>query len=298
MSLTNTENIRDEIDKLFRHYIDGIKARTKCNLNDSSINGEGFIRNLLNLLYSFNLNRDRIESAYNETIDLHDIENNICIQVTARNDKKKIETTLNSFVAKRKYDNYDQLHFFILDREISFKYDRDRLKEYGTTIHFHDYTTFYKKLCSLDSYNSILPIYNFVQQELGNPENTVEFYSPLKEKFKDLHIIDQIHEVLKLFEGFSCIHPRTIAKLWPFNIGDYTSDAYSSFCLKTSNKDIHKLLEKIEIKDFQIKLQDDKLSSYKGKLKEIFTILNHSMIRCICYREKFTEIEHHKILIV
>jgi hypothetical protein len=71
MSLTNSENLRDEIDKMFRHYVDGVKIRTKCNLNDSAVNGENFFRNFLNLIYGFNLSRDRIESPYNETIDLH-----------------------------------------------------------------------------------------------------------------------------------------------------------------------------------------------------------------------------------
>ncbi|MBK8443137.1 MAG: hypothetical protein IPL35_06835 [Sphingobacteriales bacterium] len=73
MALTNIENLRDEIDKIFRHYVDGIKMRTKCNLNDGAVNGEGFFRNLFNLLFGFNLSKDKIESAYNETSDLHDI---------------------------------------------------------------------------------------------------------------------------------------------------------------------------------------------------------------------------------
>jgi hypothetical protein len=37
----------------------------QLHLNGAAINGEVFFRNFLNLVYGFNLNRDRIESAFN-----------------------------------------------------------------------------------------------------------------------------------------------------------------------------------------------------------------------------------------
>ena len=58
MSLTQTENLRDEVDKHFRIYVDGVKIRTKCNLNDSAVNGENFFRNFFNLISS-----DQISNA-------------------------------------------------------------------------------------------------------------------------------------------------------------------------------------------------------------------------------------------
>src|SRR4051794_7319169 len=125
MSLTNTENLRDEIDKLYRLYVDGVKIRTKQNLNDSAVNSEGFFRNFLNLLYGYNLSKDRIESPYNETIDLHDLERKICVQVTARNDKPKADITVQHFIDKEKYKIYKELHFVIVDREREFDYDEN-----------------------------------------------------------------------------------------------------------------------------------------------------------------------------
>lgn len=305
MALTNTEDLRDEIDKLFRHYVDSIKIRTKCNLNDGAVNGEGFFRIFFNLLFGFNLSKDKIEGAYNETIDLHDIEGKRCVQVTARNDKKKVETTINQFIKKKKYEQYKELHFIIIDREISFKYNVNPLLKYGGTIIFHDYTTIFQTLKDkFDSHDKIKTIYDFVVSELdtdklkkGTSEITV-ITPARKNSFipnTELHLVDQILEYLKLFEGFNFIHPRTISRFPIFNSKESFHDAYSHFCLKTSNKAIHELLQKVKIENMVVTINDESLKPYKEKLKEIFLILNNCLIQCICYREKYTEIEHHKI---
>ncbi|QQS30837.1 MAG: SMEK domain-containing protein [Sphingobacteriales bacterium] len=305
MALSNTENLRDEIDKQFRLYVDGIKIRTKCNLNDCAVNGEGFFRNFFNLLFGFNLSKDKIESAYNETIDLHDVEGKRCVQVTARNDKPKVETTINHFVNKKRYEHYKELHFIIIDREISFKYDANALLKYGVTIVFHDYTTIFQSLKDkFDSYDKIKPIYDFIISELDqnklkfdtsdNSANSKTINNSFKPN-KELHLVDQILEYFKLFEGFNFIHPRTISRLPIFNSKESYHDSYSHFCLKTSNKSIHELLQKVKVENTVITISDESLKPYEEKLKEIFLVLNNCLIQCICYREKYTEIEHHKI---
>ncbi|MBK9220678.1 MAG: SMEK domain-containing protein [Saprospiraceae bacterium] len=304
MSLTNSENLRDEIDILFRQYVDAIKIRTKCNLNDSAINGESFFRNFLNLIYGFNLSKDRIDSPYNETIDLHDIDKKICVQVTARNDKAKVDITVEQFINKEKYKQYRELHFIIIDREKSFNYDENKLLEYEVKILFHDYTTIFRRLIlDFDTYEKIKPIYDFVKAELvsggehletksvNNPEFQINIY----DKIKSLHIVEQIYEVIKIFKGFNCIYPRTIAKLFPFNLGDRIYDAYSFHCLKTNNKSLHEILQKIKVNNYVLTIEDKSLAPFENKLKEIFIILNQSRINCICYREEYTEIEHHNI---
>lgn len=156
MAITNTENLRDEIDKRFRLYVDTIKIRCKCNLNDGAVNAEGFFRNFFNRIYGYNLSKERIESAYNETIDLHDIDAKICVQVTARNDKKKIKETIKHFLKKRRYLQYKELHFIIIDSKVSFRYDVNELLKYDVKIKFHDYSTIFQTLKdNFDSYTKI-----------------------------------------------------------------------------------------------------------------------------------------------
>lgn len=319
MPLTITENLRDEIDKLYRLYIEGVKIRTKNNLNDSAVNGEGFFRNFLNLLYGYNLSKDRIESPYNETIDLHDLERKICVQVTARNDKPKADITVQHFIDKEKYKIYKELHFVIIDREREFNYDENKLLQYGVRIIFHDYTTIFEKLRNdFDSFKKIQPVYEFVKfecdptvielqvQEIKEEKQVEEIKTEhvdesetinieQAEIIEEPHIIDKILQALKTFEGFSFIYPRTIARLPIFNNRESYYDSYSHYCLKTSNIEVHELLQKVKVEKFVLTINDESLKPFEEKLKEIFLILNHSLIRCICYREKYTEIEHHKI---
>ena len=104
MSIRNTEYMRDEVWRKLRDYICEIKVKTKCNLNDGAVDAEGFFRNLLNLLYDFNLSKDKIESAHYETIDLHSIGKKICVQVTAQNNRDKVNETIKHFIERKRFD--------------------------------------------------------------------------------------------------------------------------------------------------------------------------------------------------
>ncbi|MBK8443136.1 MAG: hypothetical protein IPL35_06830 [Sphingobacteriales bacterium] len=189
-----------------------------------------------------------------------------------------------------------------------FKYDVNALLKYGVTIVFHDYTTIFQTLKDkFDSYDKIRPIYNFIISDLdpiklkndtnGNYSNS-KIKSDSFKPNKDLHLVDQILEYLRLFEGFNCIHPRTIADLPIFNNEIHYLGSYSNYCLKTSNKAIHELLQKVKVENTVVTISDESLKPYEEKLKEIFLILNKCLIQCICYREKYTEIEHHKIKVI
>ncbi len=302
MALTQTGNYREEIDKLLGQYVDSIKRQTSCNLNSEAVNAEGFFRNFLNLLFGLNLSKDHIESATNDTIDLHDTEKRICVQVTANNTKAKVKTTVKSFVDKQKYNNYSQLHFLIIDRKKEFEFDENKLNEYGVKIKFHDCTSILQELINnFDSATKIKPVWDFVVSELPNDKTKKEITitTPIKKNSfipnAELHIVDQILEYLKLFEGFNFIHPRTISRLPIFNNRENYHNSYSHYCLKTSNKAIHDILQKVKIENTVITISDESLKPFEEKLKEIFLILNNCLIQCICYREKYTEIEHHKI---
>lgn len=299
--------MRNEVDGMLRHYIDAIKVRSKSNLNDGAVDAEGFFCNLLNILYGFNLSKDKIGKAHNKTIDLHCLEEKMCIQITAQNNRQKLNRTVRGFIKSEHFKIYSQLYFLILDREKKFTYDTEKLKKYEVEIFILDYSTIFQKLVTdFDCVDKMVKVYDFVMKELdmkfahtfqkekfSNESNYAD-----KSDLKDLHIVDQLYKVIKAFEGFYCIHPRTLSKLYPFNIESRTFDAYSNYCLKTSNKGIHELLQKIKIDEFkQLEISDETLLPYADKLREIFVILNHSLVYCICYREKYTEVQHYSISI-
>jgi hypothetical protein len=303
MGLTTTVKMRNEVHNQLRFYIEGIKVRTKNNLNDGAVDAEGFFRNLLNLLYGFDLSKEKIEGAYNDTIDLHSLEKKICVQVTAQNNKSKVDGTIKHFIKKNRFELYNELHFMILDRERSFEYDFNKLESCGVTIVFHDITTIFNKLqTEFDSYDKMVIVYDFVMKELDNEyaqKANEKSKSKVQEEMVGKHIVDQLYTVLKMFDGFTSIHPRTLSKLYPFNTEKRTYKAYSHYCLKTNNVAIHELLQKVSVNENkEIEIHDESLLPFAEKLKEIFTILNYSLVRCIAYREKYTEIKHHKIWIL
>lgn len=305
MALTQTVYYRGEIDKLLGQYVDSIKRQTSCNLNSEAVNAEGFFRNFLNLLFGINLSRDKIGSPTYETIDLHDTERKICFQVTANNTSTKVNNTLKTFLKTKKYENYNELHFLIIDRRKDFNYDENKLNEHGVKIKFHDCTTILLELKNnFDSATKIKPVWDFVVSELDTNKakrgtSDITVITPARNNLfipnAELHLVDQILEYLKLFEGFNFIHPRTISRLPIFNSKESFHDSYSHFCLKTNNKAIHELLQKVKVENTVVTISDESLKPYEEKLKEIFLILNNSLIQCICYREKYTEIEHYKI---
>lgn len=306
MALTQTGNYREEIDKLLGQYVDTIKRHTANNRNDGALDAEGFFRYFLNLIFGINLSKDNIGSPTYETIDLHDTEREICFQVTANNTKIKVETTVKSFVSKQKYNKYKQLHFLIIDNKKNFKYDENALIKYGVKIKFHDCTTILGELINnFDNSDKIKPIWEFVLKDrdperaksLGLSTNT-KLSNTKPNSFqpnKELHLVDQILEYLNIFKGFNFIHPRTISRLPIFNDEEDYFNSYSSYCLKTSNKAIHELLQNVKVENTVVTIFDESLKPYEEKLKEIFLILNNCLIQCICYREKYTEIEHHEI---
>lgn len=167
MSLIQSEKLRDEIDQRLSIYINRIRRRTKCNLNDGALNAEGFFRNFLNLLLNLNLSKDSIEGRNNDTIDLHDIDSKISFQVTANNTSQKVKRTVQLFIKNQKYNQNKELHFMILDLKRNFKFDEFALQEFGVSIHFHDLETIFQKLFTeFDTVELIKPIHNFVIQEL------------------------------------------------------------------------------------------------------------------------------------
>lgn len=70
------------------------------NLNNGAVLAENFYRDLLNLIYGWQLGNANFGDQNAADIDLADPDRHIFIQVTARNDRKKISDTLDSFYKK------------------------------------------------------------------------------------------------------------------------------------------------------------------------------------------------------
>lgn len=268
----------------------------KLNFTDINILAEDLFKSLLNFIYDYDLKNANAVKQNETAIDLYFNKEKIAYQITSQNKSTKIKDAVNSFIKAEKYSRYSK--FFILTISEANKCncnDLEKLREYNVEAEYLNISDLERHMffnCETEKLEAIAEFLDY--EVLGKNKKTPAYNSDIN-KLKTLHIVDQIYAVLKRFEGFNCIHPRTISKLYPFNSSEYTYDSYSHYCLKTDNNDIQKLLQNVKVENSSIIIKDDSLKPFEEKLKEIFLILNHSLIRCICYREKYTEIEHHKI---
>ena len=94
-----------------------ISNLNSMNLYDANIFSEYTICLLLNTAYSYNLHNINIVQKNFPAIDLGDNFNRVAFQVTSTKATKKIQNTVESFIAKGLYKDYDQLFVLILGKK-------------------------------------------------------------------------------------------------------------------------------------------------------------------------------------
>lgn len=91
-----------------------VKSNSKQGRYDLGKQAENFFRELLNLIYGWQLkNMNAIQKNY-PAIDLGDRDARICVQVTAENSSKKIAETLDTFLRHKLDAQYDRLIVLLL----------------------------------------------------------------------------------------------------------------------------------------------------------------------------------------
>lgn len=104
-----------------------IKLNNKLNLNDINIHKEFEFMQILNLLYSYNLQSTNAQKSNYPAIDLIDNVNEIAIQVTSNTSIKKIKETLEK-IKRTDFQNYKIIFLYLCD-EISSN-TRNKIKEF------------------------------------------------------------------------------------------------------------------------------------------------------------------------
>ncbi|NOQ77583.1 MAG: SMEK domain-containing protein [Methylococcaceae bacterium] len=145
-----------------------VEINSSLNLTDINIHAENFYRDLLNLALGYKLENINTINPNAASIDLGDIENNIAIQVTSTSAISKTRKTVEKFIEKKLYNDYERLVIlnlvgvtrhkdpFIGDAE---KYQIDTKKD------IWDYIDFARKINDKDT-DSLKVIANFLHNEL------------------------------------------------------------------------------------------------------------------------------------
>ncbi|MFT4273637.1 MAG: SMEK domain-containing protein [Pantoea sp.] len=209
-----------------------IETRASLNLNDLNIHSENFYKELLNLIYGYNLiNLNSIEQNA-ASIDLADETLGLCFQVTSTNSIEKIKGTVDKFIKEDLHNKYKQLKILILTNKKSYK-----TKEYGEIGAFVldikksvvDYKDIARDIQDL-SLDRQLNIKDFLEVRLNivKPENNPK---EIKTLLTMIHLLsddehpsagngfaekpDPDHKVYKRFSDFSEIIIQRYTKLVP-----------------------------------------------------------------------------------
>lgn len=113
-------NKRDKYIKQINHSLAVLRVEIKqlnlINMTDYNIVAEDFYKDLLTF-YGYNLKNLNEVKKNADSIDLVDTENKIAIQVTSRNDTKKIHDTIEGFYKNSDYDGYNQLIMLLIGKD-------------------------------------------------------------------------------------------------------------------------------------------------------------------------------------
>lgn len=286
-----------KMKRAFVQVVSSVRMSNQLNFTDINIVAEDFFKTLFNILYNYDLENANAFRQNETAIDLFYNTERIAYQITSQNKPAKILKSVSDFVKTGKHNSYSKFTIFSITDGKKCKHDAlQKLDEYNVEGYYINVSDLERQIMNMET-EKLEIIAGYLEFET-NPYLKEKPFNKIKvdEELKSLHIVDQISTVLNYFEGFSLIYPRTLSKIYPFNIEEKTFDSYSNYCLKTNNKTIHDLLKKININENkEIEISDELLRPYIDKLKEIFIRLNNSLVSCICYREKYIEIQHHNI---
>jgi hypothetical protein len=126
-----------------------VEINSSMNLTDLNIHAENFYRDLFNLALGYQLTNINAINPYSPAIDLGDKVNRIAIQVTSTSSLKKTQSTVDKFVEKELYKEYDRLVIVNLAKKAQHRVPK--VGEAGkfqldTTNDIWDYTDFARKI--------------------------------------------------------------------------------------------------------------------------------------------------------
>ncbi|WP_299181966.1 SMEK domain-containing protein [uncultured Neptuniibacter sp.] len=105
----NRQELQKSIIKSLSWLSNEVSINNKLNLTDINVHSENFYRDLLNLAFDFELININIIDQNATAIDLGDEINSFAIQVTSTSKLDKTKHTVEKFVEKKMYEQYDRL---------------------------------------------------------------------------------------------------------------------------------------------------------------------------------------------
>ncbi|MDN5041937.1 SMEK domain-containing protein [Aliarcobacter butzleri] len=144
-----------------------IKSFSKLSLYDLNIYSEDFFCKLLNIINDFNLRNLNIKDKNSVAIDLADLEQSICYQVTSDSSSSKIKNTIQKFEEYKLYHTYKQLFILIINDKKTYRTTFKTNGEYQfQNNHIFDLNDIVKKIQLLNN-EKIFNIYEFIKKNIS-----------------------------------------------------------------------------------------------------------------------------------
>lgn len=149
---------------VLRFMVKTMSAQGKTDLNRGC---ESFFATVLNYVYDYNLKNVNEKSMNEAAIDLADQTRELCIQVTATSDAKKIKKTIETFNRHKLYEKYKELQFLMLvdKKNYTTTFDTDSHFNFDHKRHVLDIDDVLVKAESLDL-GKLEELSSFIDQEL------------------------------------------------------------------------------------------------------------------------------------
>ena len=130
--MTESENSIKTITRWLSVLCNEVVLRNSLNLQDINVVAENFYRDLLNLLYGYNLKNANSDKQNVASIDLCDDEIRLAIQVTSDNSSTKIHHTIQVFNEGSLFKKYDRLIVLVITTKLDFP--KTKFKNVGNVL--------------------------------------------------------------------------------------------------------------------------------------------------------------------
>ncbi|MGV0026512.1 SMEK domain-containing protein [Phormidesmis priestleyi] len=145
-----------------------IEFRTASNLHDLGILAEDFVKDLLNIVFDFQLENLNSINSNQAGIDVGDTLNKVAVQVTSTTSRQKVKTTIDKFISHKLYEKYSRLYVFILKgkQQSSKKFDTQGCFDFQESDDITDFKVLLTKIQCLET-EKLQQIWEFVDREMS-----------------------------------------------------------------------------------------------------------------------------------
>lgn len=290
----NAENIINEITKnltLITYYI---RFKTSANLNDINTILESCFKEILNIIFEYNLINLNNEYLY-PAIDLGDNKNKIAFQITSTNDMSKIRKTLEKFSQYKLFETYDNLKILIIGEKKAYKpkisIDTNFFSLKSDIISVFELTKYIKDI-GMEKQKRILKILNEIiendninttinteSNEISTIINIIQMLSneSIDEEINDDNVPDPNHKINERFKEYkdylndmfielSALYANSYNKVQAnLNIGTTQIKKIATFLKKESVKRLIKFNNDIMMAyDDMVNMIESKLKAYNN----------------------------------